>query len=303
MSHASNLSKKDYNRFVAFALAATDILIETNSLGIMQYVNGATLGFLGKTATELEGALFSSLIIEDERPKWDSILALLQRIQRVDKNNISLIGRHGQPMQIHISCFQSNDTKGHIYIAININRDQDGVLIDVFERDIYTGLFKKDSFADLVNERIHVAQAHKEDIYLTFVGLPTLRNATIHLSMDTQSSLNIELAEYFRSISLQQDSAGNIGENVFAYLHPMPLHTETMTNHIKTTVEKYAATAQNMVINVSTLAVTPEHLSTTDVANTLHFIFHQFASSQGTAFNIHSLAAGHQGMIKDLQSF
>ena len=97
--------KQERDRFVAFAFASADILLELEQDGTIVYANGAILGFLDKTPEEMQGMNFTQIVAPKDAVKVQDILGGLAKVQRIEKVELSLIGRSDVVMEVQVSGF------------------------------------------------------------------------------------------------------------------------------------------------------------------------------------------------------
>jgi EAL domain-containing protein (putative c-di-GMP-specific phosphodiesterase class I)/GGDEF domain-containing protein len=292
--------KRERDRFVAFAFASADILIELepNSDRIV-YANGAILGFLDKTPEELQGTSFFELVDEGDRDKCKDLLLILRKIQRVDKEGFSLVGRNGAPLQVTMSGFHLGNVRDNIFLSISVHRDNENAVAAIFRRDLYSGLLKKDIFIEYANEKIREAVAAGENVQITLLDFPELKAMLDSLPADVATALMSEISEYLREQSVDGDMAGIIGEGAYSVVHHHALNTQKIVDDIVTMTQRADPEGKGVSARASTIDAKPEHLTPTDSANALLYTINKFASTQGKEFSLESLASGYQEMLQE----
>ncbi len=76
--------RSERDRFVAFAFASADLLIEFDSSEAVSFVAGATEGLLGKTPVQLAGMPFDTLISPEARPVVRQLVRDMAEGRRAD---------------------------------------------------------------------------------------------------------------------------------------------------------------------------------------------------------------------------
>ena len=81
------LSVQERDRFVAFAFAAADLLFELDDNDNIQYLNGASEGFLGARSSKYLKKSFLDLFADDKKDEVKKLLSESRKIGR--KNNFA----------------------------------------------------------------------------------------------------------------------------------------------------------------------------------------------------------------------
>ncbi len=291
--------KQERDRFVAFAFASADILLELDREGAIIYANGAILGVLDKTPEEMQGVHFCELVTSQDVEKAREILNGLTKIQRMEKVDLTLKGRGNDIMQVQVSGFHLGHMRDNIYLSISIPREKNNLNEEFFKRDLYTGLLKKDNFVEIANERLREAEEAGENVRLTLLDFPNLKELLDSLPADKSAELIAEIGEYLRSKSLDGDMAGMISEGAYSMVHDSTVSVEQLTRDILHITRKLDPKGKGLEARTSTLDTKSGRLNPSDSANALLYTINKFASSQGEDFNLESLADGYQDMLSD----
>lgn len=289
--------KQERDRFVAFAFASADILLELDRAGTIVYANGAILGFLDKTPEEIQGMQFLDVVAPKDHSRAMDLVGGLVKVQRVEKVELTLRGRSMFEMKVQVSGFHLGNIRDNIYLSISIPRDNNALHEEFFKRDLFSGLLKKDNFVEVANERMRQAEEMGENIRLTLLDFPDLKEVLDELPADKAAQLVAEIGEYLRSKSLDGDMAGMISEGSYSMVHDSTVNAQQLAGDILEITKKLDPRGMGLEARTSTLDTKATRLSPSDSANALLYTINKFASRQGEDFNLESLAEGYQDML------
>ena len=95
--------KYDRDRFVAFAFASSDMLIELNNEHVVTYIDGATRGFLGEDANYFINHPFADFLAKDQQKKWDELLETVMNSGRAQQRKMLLHSRLFDKLPVVVS--------------------------------------------------------------------------------------------------------------------------------------------------------------------------------------------------------
>lgn len=150
-------------RFVAFALAGSDILVEVDPTGSILFCAGAGQRLLGRRSAALEGEPFANLFPLDQRPTVAEITARLTAGERLAGLRLDVLGAVGQSIAVAASGMAA--MKGGGAMQITLRRRDSG------RRPPLSGQPAED-LAALVAERAAEAELAGESCALCVLQLP-----------------------------------------------------------------------------------------------------------------------------------
>ncbi len=298
MNETINTLKTDRDRFVAFAFASADILLELDPGGKILYADGATSGLLGRNIDELTGYDFYTIVYGDDTEKARNALDELSSKQRLDNIELRLASKHNDAMPFALSGFRLSNLKNHTYLSLSILKG-DVSADQLFKRDYDSGLLKKNSFIETANEKIHEAHASGETLNMTLLDLPELKQLLDTLSPEAAEQLLAEISQYLRDTSVGGDTAGIIGEDSFTFVHDEKTDPAEVINSIIDITKKVDPKGKGLDVRTETITADPGRLSSVDSANALLYTLNNFAEKKGENFTIESLADSYEGMLEN----
>lgn len=300
MSNKTSGLKEERDRFIAFAFASADMLIETKGDGTIIFVGGATQGAFGRRPDDLENTLLSELIIDDkeEQHKISELFKSLKSIQRVPRVELQMKGRDDESFLAELSAFKLKQEDDTLYISLCVVNEGGGIGGEIFRRDMYSGLLKKDSFIEETNKKLAEAKATGESVQMTLLDLPELKSLLDSLPTSASIELMSEISEYLRSKSLAGDTAATIDESTYSFAHDGSVSEAEVTKTIIQMTRKADPKGEGVAASAKTIDVDAGKLSSYDTANALLYTINQF-SEKKEGFDLDSLSDSYQEMLEE----
>ncbi len=290
--------KGERDRFVAFAFASADLLLELNAKGEIAYADGATIGLLGVKSDELLGRSFVSLVHDSDIKLAHEILQDAEQIARIENIKIRLQSKLHGKLPFAVSGFQLPYLKNHYYLTLSIARE-DIAPEDLNKRDLHSGLLKKQNFVESANRKIHDAEKSGNALKITLVDFPELKAVLDGMPADQSGRLVAEISDYLRSKSVDGDSAGLIKDGAYGFLHDEKVDEKAVLQELLHITQKSVPNAPALAMKANTIKTEIGKLTEQDSANALLYTINKFANDRGTEFSIDSLQAGYQVMLHD----
>ncbi|MBY0354107.1 MAG: PAS domain-containing protein, partial [Rickettsiales bacterium] len=204
--------KRERDRFVAFAFAAADILIEMDHHGVVLFADGAISGLLGVSPQALVGQAITDLVIPTDAPVIGNLLTVISKKLRLENIPLSFHTHvPDAPLPMTASAFYYSGMEDHVFLSVT-SRRLNTTSEDLRQKDATTGTLNKEAFADIANKRILQAQSEGTELELTLLDLPQLQAVLDGLSTTRARALLLEIGEYLNASSHGGDTATNLGE-------------------------------------------------------------------------------------------
>lgn len=297
-SDLSDVLRRERDRFVAFAFASADMLLELDAGGLIVFADGATKGLLGRSTDDLLGEDFLTLLHEDEREAIRQGLDDLDFRYRLEKADVNLLNRHGDAVPFVISGFRLSHIHKHTYLSLSLLKG-DVTTDQIFKRDIDTGLLKTGGYVEAANEKIRAAKEKGEEPQVTLLDFPQLTAFLDALPPDQAEALLHEISAYLREHSLAGDTAGMINEEAFSFVHDASHEPGKVLSDLISLTQKFDPAGKGIEVRAKTVEADIGELSAQDSANVLLYTLNAFAQNAGEDFNIHSLSESYERLLDD----
>ena len=294
-------ARSDKERFVAFAFAAADILVELNPQGVISFIDGATQGILGKTHAELHGAHLDTLIHPDDLSIFHTMLESLHNMERIRKLELRIhTGNNAgkSTMLMSVSGYKLPIHKNHIYLAFS-HVTESASIDNVTLTDERTGLLKKDFFAEIAADRIRECAEKGEATELTLVNMPALNDLLGQLPGNSSTELLEQISGFLSSRSLGGDTASKIDDESYSIIHKKGENLDDMTSKLWDITRNADPDGKGIESTIATVDLDITELSQQDCANAILYTVTKFAADSGDAFTVTSLKEGYDATLKD----
>ncbi len=218
-------------RYLAFAFCTADALVELDPSGSVVFASGATRRLFSLTPDDMAGKPFDSLAIDSEKSLLQAILARAAIGERFHGVPISFARADAPDILLSLNGYGVPDLSNHCFItakAAEIGRD----FVHDHDREATTGLLRKDAFEDSVKAHIEKIEAGVEKGELTFVGLVGMPELAERLSGPDRQLLQHRLGTFLIAVSLDGETAAQLGDNKFGLLHNPGLDIGTVEGQL-----------------------------------------------------------------------
>lgn len=292
--------RHERDRFVAFAFASADILVELDESANILFIDGAIGGLLGREADACLNTPFLGLVHEKDADAAQELLATALKEDRIEQITIHLAAKFGDPIPFSMSGYKLKALRNHYYLTLSLLKNMISAE-ELHRRDSETGLFNRESFAEMASRRIQEARERGKTLKITLLDLPELQTLLGNLTHDTMRQLLGDISMYLRNASLGGDSAGMVSKDPGAYslilddeVEPDQVVEQVFEITRRVDPEGHGVPGQSHTIDADAPSLTGQ-----DCANALLYTINLFANTQGDEFNIRSLSGGYQAMLKE----
>jgi len=281
--------KRERDRFIAFAFASADILMELDKTGKIAYIDGATKRLLGREPEELLNTDFSKLIHHDDSDLGDYLLHNGAK-SRVDNIAVRLMTNTQQSYPFIMSGYRISELQGHYYLTFSTFRN-DIQMADVARRDLKTGLLRKGEFSLAINRQIMLSKFSEEVPFLTMIII----EAGHELLESFNNKQFHEVSDMIKNMSINGDSAGLIKDNIFGFVHDHSINVGEIKNQIASIL---GVNVEIMTLKLDTL---PD-ISEEDNVQAITHAFNRFCTSGADNIQYGSLLEFYDEMVGETVS-
>lgn len=292
-------ARDERNRFVAFAFAGADVLIETDEAGRIMFAAGATESIFGASADKLAGTHLFKLIPDGDREKIKQGLARMKPGRRLGSISIH-VERDGSARPVRISGCRLPDIPGRIFLAMRHGWGRPAPVERRKEtRDVETGLLDRDGFSDAVQARLAEAKEAGEDCKMTFVDISDISQVRSQIDEQTESQIYSEVSEVLKNHSTDGDLAGRIEDDKFGLVHDRTLNVPDLEKIVEATVHRVAPVTSEIKIAASTVDLDDDGMTEEETAQAVVYTLNKFSETQDGNFCLTSLSKGGQEMMQE----
>ena len=288
----------DRDRYVAFAFAAADVLLELDAAGRVRVANGAVQTVCGQEPGRLVGVEALSLVAETDRPLVRRAVSALAGTGRIDPLAIHLQHASGRRPHALIGGCGLPSVADRIFLTLTLLPPIAAAAADALPRDAATGLLDQDTLLTAaLGEAGNVAQVKQ----LTLIQLDGLASATDRLPQQRARVLMAEIGAALRIRSVGGDAAARLGSDIFGLI---PAKTggidqaEAIEKELTEAARSAGIRDGLVTTRFGAIDLAKGMLSDRDAARALAYAVKRFSETRGEAFTLSSLQDGFAGEVE-----
>jgi EAL domain-containing protein (putative c-di-GMP-specific phosphodiesterase class I) len=276
------------DRFVGFAFAAADLMVEVTFDGVISFIAGAAQNLYGRNTENLIGTPFLELLEPADRALASALIASLDRGGRFSPVVVHL-SRDGtrQPV-VFGGCGLPNKSSSvflSLSFAVSGETESDGQ--PVLSRESFTAKARH----DMLEQRL-------KDGKLTFVTIDELEALQARLTEEVGQGLSDAVERYLASCAAGAEAAGELGTGRFGVLHKDPVDTVRLKQCVEALSKAIDPDGKGVTLRTATMELDQDSLNGTDAARALVYCINQFADSDNADLSIPSLRDGLEKVVE-----
>lgn len=293
MSNSFEEIKKERERFVAFSFAAAEIFLEIDKKGIIVFEGGASDRIGAEKGASLIGKHILELIDQDDREVFKALTMHLEHKGRIGPLPIRFLTDATRSAALRVFTLNMPSNNGHTYLALRA-APLGGGGISAADVDEETGLLTKDAFMALATETMVDHQA-KSNLYMTAIEVTGLEEAKKRGGPKHMRRLLKQVAAHLKTLSVDGQSAGLIGDKQFAFLHRAKSDGEHLSKTLKAVDKDISLTT-----TFSTMVTDEKAVAEDQVLRTLSYVLNKFCSDPGK-IDFDTLTGAYEDMATKTQ--
>ena len=212
--------KSQRDRYIAFSLAAADLLIEVDAQCRITQTIGATQALLSHLG-ELKGKPIAQIFAPGDRTFAKRLLQRARKIGRIEPCSLHLDQPGNQPIIVNLgACHLPNDDG--LYLSLTILSDAMVLTSEGGEN----GLLEREAFEGLAS-RVMGLDGTRAPREMKLIRLKGLSGAIGSLPKERSDQLISEIGSILRAQSMGGNAAARLSDEEFGYLAPVKGDTTT----------------------------------------------------------------------------
>ncbi len=292
-----DLLKQDRDRFVAFAFASSDMLIELDKNHNITYIDGATRGFLGNTADSFLQQNITTIFDQGQLQHWQKILDEIKTTGRAQQRKLILASRIYPNLPVAVSGVTLPSNEHSLFLSFSIlHHEMDES--EIAARDINTGLFNREEYSKRAAERMRELIDSGTNVQMSLIDLPDLKDFLDTLEPEKAKDLSLQISEYLRGQSIAEDTASLVDEGVYSFVHDETVVGEDVLNEVKSLLIKLDPAMNDMKAQLATVDANIGKLNDEDSARAILYTLNQFAESKEN-FSFNSIQDSYEALLDE----
>lgn len=279
----------ELGRFLSFAFANADVLVEVDSRGYVTFATGALQTLLGM-ADGVIGLPIEELIASDDRGLVRRLIRTLPANARLAPRTVTLAAGSGTVLLCGYRLGRASS------VQLTLTRVS-GIASSAATapRDRETGLIRAEAFQNQLAERFGVGGPGGTP-KLSLMRIADFGQVKSSLAPEVLSALLEEIGSLLRIHAADDSLAGRLAENRFGIVHADTVTTNRIAAEIQEAGRNLAPDAPALTVQNTTLDLAAPGLSREDTGRVLVFAVRHFAENDA-ALDISSMSEALQLMV------
>lgn len=281
-------------RYLGFAFANSDLLVEVEPDGLVRFITGAVQALTGRAVSDVIGAPLCNLLSEADGRLVIRLLSRMGENERLEPRILQL--RH--PVAGDIPCIMgAYKVAGRKSVNVTFARinGREVSLTPASACDPETGLSNRDAFETYLAS---VGGQGEQARHLTLIRLEHLGDMCAGLAPAAASELLAEIGAVLRQYAPSDAAVARLGVDRFGMLHGGDL-IDVVKGEIDAVVRNLVPDALDPIIDVQTLDTDSLSLSVADRARVLLHVVRSFAEREPVALDLSGGRAMVGALVKD----
>ncbi len=294
--------RDERDRFVGFAFAAADLLLEISQAGEIVFAAGAAKALTGLEAAQLIGKNFHALVAENDQKVADLALQRAREEGRSDPVTLAFAAPDGAQNYAAVSGCLLPEKGNSIYLAIAMAHAPASNAGVKGKRDSETGLLDDASFRAAAAETLLNAKNVGESLELALLRLQGLDDLRTRAGSGKLGRLMADIGAFLRAHSIGGNTAGRLASDKFGVVRSSADTKLALGGEIERMSRSYDPQGKGIQAGETGVELDTSDLTSNDAARALAFTLSRFAAAKSEDFSIASLAEGFRTQISETVS-
>lgn len=273
--------REDRDRFVGFAFANADLLLELDSDSRIQWAGGAVKSMLNMDADSLVNRPLTTILTVHDSVLLMAALRELQPGQR--RRGLTMMVRgdnDGQMMEVCI--YRVLDPREERFCLSISHLPFGAPHANEKPRDRVTGLMEAVEFTRAANSAVQLARQSGKAACLTLVEICKEDDLRRLLGPDRSEVLLAEIGAQLKLHAIDQDAAGHLGDGRFGVTHLEAQNPTRIVEAIGKVGESFEIDKAALGLRQTTVRFQRNSLADDDVEGILAYVVNKFGIEGGT---------------------
>lgn len=262
------------DRFIAFAFASSDFLIEIDKSGSILFTAGQVKSLTGKTAEELVGENWLHIF---SKRSHDNLGALIKGVQKAGRLGPLMVniqndktGASAQALVMGMTIPES----ASIYLTLNTNQSFfDFLTVGDYQQD--TRLLDEKQFEAAAMKAFQTAKREGKKLDVTFLEVDKLEEYKKSLSFEDANNFNENFQSILKEQSYDGGTASQVDDNRYAIVHNTEITQDFIENKIEQLVKRSANADSDLGMRSKTIEADMEALNEREARRALIYTMNQ----------------------------
>ncbi|WP_420346136.1 EAL domain-containing protein [Pelagibius sp.] len=306
------------DRFLAFAFAASDLLLEVGDDSLIRYALGATSQLLGRSPQEMIGLGWLDLFAPEDRPILVAKIGGLTAGKRCGPVLTTMItagpaaeeaarDAAGAPsgaagIKVVFNACRIPDHEEVVYCTVTVANAASAKQARAAAQRTDGGLLQREAFEAAAVETLEAARAAGEDVELTFIELVDAEPFRERVGLDRWHAFCADAGAVMREGSIDSDSAGAITQDRFGIVHAAGAATGMeVRRQLQELARAFDPAGGGLAVEQATIDAGAEELTSEEAAQALVYAINKVASNGTAKMAFSNLSASFHEHVSETQ--
>lgn len=296
------------DRFLAFAFAASDLLLEIGDDSQIRYAVGATNQLLGGPPATVVGRGWLDLFAADDRALLVAKVGELSPGKRCGPVLVTICPPPAakgvppaQPAKVVFNACRIPDHGDVVYCTLTVANVGLVKAARAAGMRARGGLLQRKAFETAAAETLDAARAAGQDVEITFIEFVGAAGFRKRLGNARWAAFYADAGSVLRSGAVDGDSAGEITEDRFGFVHRAGAAASEVRRQLAELARAFDPTGSGLEIEQATVTASADDLTSEEAAQALLYTINRMAGHGAGKFAITSLAASFHDQVIETQ--
>ncbi|CAA7618134.1 Signal transduction protein [Candidatus Terasakiella magnetica] len=288
--------KQQRDRFIAFAFAGADLLLEMDDADVVTYSAGAGETLYGISDSELLNKPLLDFIFPKDQKRYSEALLRLRNTGRLDHTPITMVGRTGSVSRMRMAGIKLPQFPHGYHLVMS--RIAPVASAEVEEAQMAQAQDSRVQFVEMVRQRLNEANRLGEDYTLTMFDMSGSNFKSVEPAV--LQSFITTLLHTLEECSVRKVSAGALHNQAFGLVHDKSITADAVQKRLSAVTAKFGDKIKGSALKMhsASLDMDDKSLSEEDIGKALTFIVNAFIRNSNQ-FTIKTLADGAKVAVED----
>lgn len=300
------LLRRERSRFLAFAFARGDLLIEIDPEARIVYALGAGNSLAGLDNDALIGLPVSELFSTGSKPVLDK-LRIASRKKALFRPEPAFLKMEGKLTPVSVAgCPLPNISDSYFLSLAKLPPAEEADAHRIprdppvkVKRDKATGLVDAESFAAIAEATLQASREGDMPLAMTVVDVDGLTDLERRLDDDAAAGLMRDIGAVLGEFGTDRNAAARMAPNRFGVLHGADVDAGRISSQIAELAKSVDPSGRGVAVAAQSLKLDAPGMSEADAGRALVYAINKFAESNSETLTIDSLNSALQSLMDD----
>ncbi len=290
-------SRRRYDRFVAFAFAGGDLLLEVDATDRVAEAYGVARSFTGGDTDALRGASLFDVFGASSHSVVREALNAMRAGRRVRTVPVHSRRVDGRELAATLSGYRLPELQDHVFLSVN--RSSGCAARGYASRSPGGALLDRHGFEAVARELLDAGLPESGAVALTLIEVPEVVEIGQRLGSDAMERFVGELEHTLRDLSVGGDSAADLGAGRYGLLHDAAIDPDAIRGRVRAL--KQDVDPENLVASMASaaqLALDADAIDSAEAVNALIYTVNGFAHGEA-GMSINALMRNYRSKLSD----